>query len=124
MRIHVSVCPPSALDRRTGILRPTQGPQNIPLTSQRPRSKTNKLYYYQGYHDGSSKHKRQPPKGMFINHDDVLKLAAQDLNVTDSLPKEPASRSNDLLVELDREIGVLYSQVRLGGRTKAMATND
>lgn len=100
--------------RRTGVLRPTQGPHNVPSTSQRPRSKTNKLYYYQGYHDGTNKHKKEPPKGMYINHDDVLKLAAQDLNAKETPRKQPVlSRSNDLLVETDREIGVLHSHVRL-----------
>lgn len=94
-------------------MRPTQGPHNVPTPSQRPRSKTNKLYYYQGYHDGSNKHKKKPPKGMYINHDDVLKLAAQDLGANQTPRKQPATQNNDLLVESDREIGVLYSHVRL-----------
>lgn len=88
-------------------MRPTQGPQNIAHTSQRPRSKTNKLYYYQGYHDGSSKYKKKPPKGMYINHDDVLKLAAQDL-----YQKQKPLPQNDLLLETEREINLLNSQVR------------
>jgi hypothetical protein len=93
--------------RRTGELRPISGP-NV----QRPRSKTNKLYYYQGYHDGSIKYKRKPPKGMFINHDDVLKLAAQELNETMTPRKQPVPPKFDLLAETDREIGVLYSQIQ------------
>ncbi|KAG5684113.1 hypothetical protein PVAND_013358 [Polypedilum vanderplanki] len=93
--------------RRTGELRPVQGP-NV----QRPRSKTNKLYYYQGYHDGSSKYKRKPPKGMYINHDDVLKLAAQDLNESVTPRKQPVPHKFDLLAETDREINVLYSQIQ------------
>lgn len=93
-------------------MRPTQGPQNLASTSQRPRSKTNKLYYYQGYHDGSSKYKKKPPKGMYINHDDVLKLAAQDLNAKETPRKQSMSQNNDLLVETEREINVLHSQVR------------
>lgn len=101
-----------SVNRRTGVLRPTQGPENIAVTSQRPRSKTNKLYYYQGYHDGSSKYKKKPPKGMYINHDDVLKLAAQDLNAKETPRKQPVSQNNDLLVETEREINVLHSQVR------------
>lgn len=92
--------------RRTGELRPISGP-NV----QRPRSKTNKLYYYQGYHDGSIKYKRKPPKGMFINHDDVLKLAAQELNETMTPRKQPVPPKFDLLAETDREISILYSQV-------------
>lgn len=93
-------------------MRPTQGPQHMATGANRPRSKTNKLYYFQGYHDGSSKYKRKPPKGMYINHDDVLKLAAQDLNAYETPRKQPVARNNDLLVESEREIGVLYSQVR------------
>lgn len=47
--------------------------------NQRPRSKTNKLYYYQGYHDGSIKYKRKPPKGMWINHGELSeKLPMED----------------------------------------------
>ncbi|CRL04804.1 CLUMA_CG017858, isoform A [Clunio marinus] len=64
------------------------------------------------YHDGSSKYKRKPPKGMYINHDDVLKLAAQDLNAKDTPRKQTVSRKNDLLVETDREITVLYGQIQ------------
>lgn len=97
--------------RRTGVLRPTQGPHNVPATSSRPRSKTNKLYYYQGYHDGSSKYKKKPPKGMYINHDDVLKLAAQDLSAASTPRKQPVPRNIDFLAEVDREISVLHSQV-------------
>lgn len=97
--------------RRTGVMRPTQGPNNMGVGTNRPRSKTNKLYYYQGYHDGSSKFKKKPPKGMYINHDDVMKLAAQDLNANETPRKQPMVR-NDLLAEPEREIGVLYSQVR------------
>lgn len=91
-------------------MRPTQGPHNMGIGPNRPRSKSNKLYYYQGYHDGSSKYKRKPPKGFFINHDDALKLAAQDLNANQTPRKQPVAK-NDLLVETEREIGLLYSQV-------------
>lgn len=96
-------------NRRTASIRPVEGP-NV----QRPRSKTNKLYYYQGYHDGSSKYKKKPPKGMFINHDDVLKLAAQDLNDmgTPRKQQQPLPAKSDFLAETDREINVLYSHVR------------
>lgn len=95
-------------------MRPTQGPHNMGLpTNQRPRSKTNKLYYYQGYHDGSSKYKKKPPKGMYINHDDVVKLAAQDLKAKLSPVKQPPNRNNDFLMETEHEIAVLYGQVRI-----------
>lgn len=65
--------------RRTGALRPTTGPSYLGNNSnKRPRSKTGQLYFYHGYHDGASnKHKRKPPKGMYINHDDVVVLATQ-----------------------------------------------
>lgn len=49
---------------------------------------------------------------MYINHDDVLKLAAQDLNETMTPRKQPVPHKFDLLAETDREIGVLYSHVR------------
>lgn len=87
-------------------MRPVEGP-NV----QRPRSKTNKLYYYQGYHDGSIKYKRKPPKGMYINHDDVLKLAAQDLNEVMTPRKQPVPQKFDLLADCERELNILYSQV-------------
>lgn len=88
-------------------MRPVEGP-NV----QRPRSKSNKLYYYQGYHDGSSKYKKKPPRGMLINHDDVLKLAAQDLNEISTPRKQTLPPKFELLADTDREINVLYSQVR------------
>lgn len=106
--VFLSISKKKIITRRTGELRPVTGP-NV----QRPRSKTNKLYYYQGYHDGSIKYKRKPPKGMYINHDDVLKLAAQDLNETMTPRKQPVPPKFDLLTETEREISVLHSQVRL-----------
>jgi hypothetical protein len=48
---------------------------------------------------------------MHINHDDVAKLAAQDLNGNQTPRKQPVPK-DDLLMETEREIGVLYSQVR------------
>lgn len=119
-KIVINFCNFSICIRRTGVLRPTCGPHQVGTAgNQRPRSKANKLYYYQGYHDSSNKHKRKPPKGMFINHDDVRKLASQDLAATNNvalLPssqKPPASDHNCLLIETDRKIGVLWSQVRI-----------
>jgi len=103
--------------RRTGELRPTKNPNQIgTAANKRPRSKTNKLYYYQGYHDSSEKYKRNPPKGMYINHDDVLKLAAFDLKapaeISATQNKRPAQPNDTFLVETDRKIEVLCSQVR------------
>ena len=89
-------------------MRPFEGP-NV----QKPRSKTKKLYYYQGYHDGSSKYKKKPPKGMYINHDDILKLATQDLNEASTPRKQAVQAKFDLVAEPDREINILYSQVGL-----------
>lgn len=48
---------------------------------------------------------------MYINHDDVLKLAAQDLNEVSTPRKQPLPPKFDLLADTDREINVLYSQV-------------
>lgn len=73
--------------RRTGQLRPTSGP------SFGKRSKNG----------GNERHKRKPPRGMHINHDDIVALA------TDS---EQANRNDQLLSGMDREIVSLWSQVR------------
>lgn len=48
--------------RRTGALRPTSGP----LQGRRCRS------------NGQERFKRKPPRGMYINHDDIVSLATQD----------------------------------------------
>lgn len=74
---------------RTGALRPTSGPG----LSKRSRNNTN---------NGVERHKSKLPRGMYINHDDIVKLASQDSN----------SRSDDLLTNMDREISTLLSQVR------------
>lgn len=100
------------------MMRPTQGPHNMGIGPNRPRSKTNKLYYYQGYHDGSSKYKRKPPRGMYINHDDLRKLAKQDTDATETTPqKQQNIVKTDLLMDTEREIATLYSQVRHGKAT-------
>lgn len=52
---------------------------------------------------------------MYINHDDVLKLAAQDLNTShlNTSRETPQPRfADDLLFETDREINLLHSHVR------------
>lgn len=61
----------------------------------------NIVYVRIGYHDSSGKYKKKPPKGMYINHDDVVKLAAIDKSV-----KQPS-----FLGEVEREINVLYTTV-------------
>lgn len=74
---------------RTGSLRPTSGPG----LSKRSRNNTN---------NGVERHKSKLPRGMYINHDDIVKLASQDSN----------SRGDDLLINMDREISTRLSQVR------------
>lgn len=134
---------------RTGVLRPTTGPNYMgSRPGKRSHPKTGQLYFYHGYHDGAStKHKRKPPKGMYINHDDVVKLATQSKVIQNSISNQnsasnfsnPTGGSNfslltscqqtinnsfpqticnenhpdDLLASMDREIVMLWSQVRL-----------
>lgn len=69
---------------RTGSLRPTSGP------GYGKRSRANGL-----------EHKRKPPRGIYINHDDIVSLACP----------EQANRSDDLLASMDREINALLTQV-------------
>ncbi|XP_055308139.1 REST corepressor-like, partial [Sitodiplosis mosellana] len=73
---------------RTGSLRPTSGP----TLSKRSRNNTN---------NGVERHKSKLPRGMYINHDDIVKLASQD-----------NSRGDDLLTNMDREISTLLSQIQ------------
>lgn len=82
--------------RRTGSLRPTSGP----FSGKRSRSINSS-----GGAAGVERHKRKPPRGMYINHDDIVALASPD--------NEPASanRGDDLLAGMDREINTLLSQV-------------
>lgn len=72
--------------RRTGSLRPTSGPSYL---GKRPRNAA------------GDKHKRKPPRGMYINHDDIVTLA-----------KNPNAESDQLLSTMDREVVALMSQVR------------
>uniref|UniRef100_A0A1B0GKG5 Dna-binding protein n=1 Tax=Lutzomyia longipalpis TaxID=7200 RepID=A0A1B0GKG5_LUTLO len=72
--------------RRTGNLRPTTGPSCFGK-----RSKNS--------HD---KHKRKPPRGMHINHDDIVALANPD--------NDQANRNDELLGAMDREIVSLWCQ--------------
>lgn len=50
---------------------------------------------------GGEKHKRKPPRGMYINHDDIVTLASN-----------PNTESDRLLSSMDREVVALMSQVR------------
>lgn len=71
-------------------MRPTSGPG----LSKRSRNNTNN-----GVHE---RHKSKLPRGMYINHDDIVKLAKQDADGT----------GDNLLTNMDREISTLLTQVR------------
>ncbi|XP_055700263.1 REST corepressor 1 isoform X1 [Phlebotomus papatasi] len=79
--------------RRTGNLRPTTGPSCFGK-----RSKNS--------HD---KHKRKPPRGMHINHDDIVALANPD--------NDQANRNDELLATMDREIVSLWCQIQQNKQT-------
>ena len=51
------------------------------------------------------RHKRRPPRGMYINHDDIVSLACPDDD------KTSGTRKDDLLAGMDREINTLLSHV-------------
>lgn len=80
--------------RRTGSLRPTSGPSYL---GKRPRNAPG----------GGEKHKRKPPRGMYINHDDIVTLASN-----------PTAESDQLLSSMDREVVALMSQVRTAQRVR------
>ncbi|XP_055595319.1 REST corepressor 1 [Uranotaenia lowii] len=106
--------------RRTGVLRPTSGPSFM-----NKRARNASLLGKSG-----DSHKRRPPRGMYINHDDIVKLANSAQNtstttggtgVSNSIgvginvsPVTDASAPNDdLLAGMDREIVSLWSQIQL-----------
>ncbi|KNC31329.1 hypothetical protein FF38_01107 [Lucilia cuprina] len=62
--------------RRTGNKRPTSGPYFSKRSSDR----------------NAERHKRKPPRGMYINHDDIVALASANVN------------QDELLENIDREI--------------------
>lgn len=70
--------------RRTGNKRPTSGP----YFGKRSRDRN------------AERHKRKPPRGMYINHDDIVALARANDN------------QDEMLANTDREIVSLLSQVR------------
>ncbi|XP_037914688.1 REST corepressor 2 isoform X2 [Hermetia illucens] len=70
--------------RRTGTKRPTTGP-----------------YFGKRFRDrNAERYKRKPPRGMHINHDDIVALAGSSNN------------QDELLSNMDREIVALLSQVQ------------
>lgn len=68
--------------RRTGNLRPTVGPT-------KPRDRQLLL-----------RNKRKPPRGMYVNHDDLVAMASG-----------PAGQGEQMLKAMDREIVSLKRQV-------------
>jgi len=87
--------------RRTGSLRPTSGPSCL-----------NKRYRP----SGSEKHKRHPPRGIYINHDDIVSLATASQSDT----KQP-----DLLVGMEREIASHRSAIQTNlQRTTALQESN
>lgn len=71
------------MNRRTGSQRPITGPS----FGKRGR--------------GVERHKRKPPRGMHINHDDIIALAC-----------DPADKGGvNLLASMDRELNTMLSQV-------------
>lgn len=80
---------------RTGTLRPTSGPG----LSKRSR--------HNNTSNGVERHKSKLPRGMYINHDDIVTLAKQDSN----------GRGDDLLTNMEREISTLLTQVRIYSST-------
>lgn len=51
---------------------------------------------------GVERHKRKPPRGMHINHDDIVALASSDVADQGGV---------NLLASMDRELNTLLSQV-------------
>ncbi|XP_055540399.1 REST corepressor isoform X1 [Wyeomyia smithii] len=86
--------------RRTGVLRPTSGP-----TFMNKRARNSTLLGKSG-----ESHKRRPPRGMYINHDDIVKLANSAQISGGTGEGKP---SEDLLAGMDREIVSLWSQIQL-----------
>lgn len=89
MSLNTKYPPDSNSYSRTGALRPTSGPGY----GKRSRSAQN----------GLERHKRKPPRGMYINHDDIVALACPE--------NGQVNRSDDLLASMDREVNSLLSQV-------------
>ncbi|XP_058448258.1 REST corepressor isoform X1 [Malaya genurostris] len=86
--------------RRTGVLRPTSGP-----TFMNKRARNSTLLG-----KSADSHKRRPPRGMYINHDDIVKLADSAQMTSGAAEGKPCE---DLLAEMDREIVSLWSQIQL-----------
>ncbi|XP_053680375.1 REST corepressor 3 [Anopheles nili] len=93
--------------RRTGVLRPTTGPSFM-----NKRTRGSNILGKSG-----DSHKRRPPKGMYINHDDIVKLASTAQNddggvVSGGGGSRKGNPNDDLLASMDREIVSLLSQIQ------------
>uniref|UniRef100_A0A182P993 SANT domain-containing protein n=1 Tax=Anopheles epiroticus TaxID=199890 RepID=A0A182P993_9DIPT len=96
--------------RRTGVLRPTTGPSFM-----NKRTRGSNILGKSG-----DSHKRRPPKGMYINHDDIVKLASTAQNDdgaggtvgSDGGGGRKGNQNNDLLASMDREIVSLLTQIQ------------
>lgn len=77
--------------QRTGCLRPTSGPSVFGSRRTRPT--------------GSEKHKRRPPRGIYINENDLVTLA-------NASQAEQENRHNDILVAKEREIASHLSTIQ------------
>ncbi|XP_035795971.1 REST corepressor 2-like [Anopheles albimanus] len=94
--------------RRTGVLRPTSGP-----SCMKKRARGSNILGKSG-----DSHKRRPPKGMYINHDDIVKLATSEQKIDDaSGGVRKGIPNDDLLAGMDREIVKLLSQIQYNKQT-------
>uniref|UniRef100_A0A182N535 REST corepressor n=1 Tax=Anopheles dirus TaxID=7168 RepID=A0A182N535_9DIPT len=110
--------------RRTGVLRPTTGPSFM-----NKRTRGSNILGKSG-----DSHKRRPPKGMYINHDDIVKLASTAQNdngrhgsavggataaaaAAATAAVKKGTQSDDLLASMDREIVSLLSQIQYNKQT-------
>uniref|UniRef100_A0A182QVL8 REST corepressor n=1 Tax=Anopheles farauti TaxID=69004 RepID=A0A182QVL8_9DIPT len=105
--------------RRTGVLRPTTGPSFM-----NKRTRGSNILGKSG-----DSHKRRPPKGMYINHDDIVKLASTAQNdhgcrhggaggaAGAAGAAKKGTQNDDLLASMDREIVSLLSQIQTNKQT-------
>lgn len=109
--------------RRTGSLRPTTGP----FYGKRSRGTTGAAAAGSGgggtaNANAADRHKRKPPRGMYINHDDIVALASPE-NEQTAGRGGGGGGGDDLLASMDREINTLLSQVSATTTTTTSTTN-
>ncbi|XP_050082589.1 REST corepressor 1 [Anopheles aquasalis] len=108
--------------RRTGVLRPTSGP-----SCMKKRARGSNILGKSG-----DSHKRRPPKGMYINHDDIVKLANSEQKIDDASGGgggggggvRKGIPNDDLLAGMDREIVKLLSQIQYNKQTVSGLKHD